>query len=31
MLSLYPALLSNSSFIRLEEKLLNHYRGNQEN
>ena len=29
MLSLYPALLSNSSFIRLEEKLLNHYRGNQ--
>jgi hypothetical protein len=31
MLSLYPALLSNSSFIRLEEKMLNHYRGNQEN
>ena len=31
MLSLYPALLSNSSFIWLEEKLLNHYRGNQEN
>ncbi len=31
MLSFYPALLSNSSFIRLEEKLLNHYRGNQEN
>lgn len=31
MLSLYPALLSNSSFIRLEEKLLNHYRGNHEN
>ena len=31
MLSLYPALLSNSSFIRLEEKLLNHYRDNQKN
>ena len=31
MLSLYPALLSNSSFIRLEEKLLNHYRDYQKN
>ena len=31
MLSLYLALLSNSSFIRLEEKLLNHYRDNQKN
>jgi hypothetical protein len=31
MLSLYLALLSNSSFIRLEEKLMNYYRGNQEN
>jgi uncharacterized membrane protein YphA (DoxX/SURF4 family) len=31
MLSLYLALLSNCSFIRLEEKLLNHYRDNQKN
>ena len=31
MLSLYLALLSNSSFTRLEEKLLNHYRDNQKN
>jgi uncharacterized membrane protein YphA (DoxX/SURF4 family) len=30
MLSLYPALLSNSSFIRLEKKLINYWRGNQE-
>ena len=30
MLSLYPALLSNSRFIRLEEQLMSYRRGNQE-
>jgi len=29
MLSLYPALLSNSSFLLLESKLINYFRGNQ--
>ena len=29
MLSLYPALLSNSSFLLLESKLINYCRGNQ--
>ena len=29
MLSLYPALLSNSSFLLLETKLINYCRGNQ--
>jgi len=30
MLSLYPALLPNSSFLRLEERFLNYYHGNKE-